>query len=299
MEEVSWFHIPIEPSHATLARACLSVLLCLNDRTDKGGIKKIPPYRYAAEHWVGRAQIKDMVDCFFEMEKPHFSAWVRIQSLSDLLKLSGDEEPRATPLPVAPLYFVAWRGFRGPVERLLLKHSEQINHLGGLYGTPLHASVLGGGGHIEVAQLLFANGADIKSRNAENWTSLHIASKAGHLKIGKWLHKCGVDVNSQTKGGSTALGFVAANGHLEVARILLERDTEVDIRVQHGYTPLYLASEFGYPDVVRLSLDKNADVNARDCDGLTPLFWPAGTDNVEDRGCSDTARARCRCQFPG
>jgi hypothetical protein len=86
MEEVSQFHIPIEPSNAILAQACLGVLLCLDDRTDKDSAKNIPLYRYAAEHWVGHArvgnvelQIKDTLDYFFDMDNPHFSALARIE----------------------------------------------------------------------------------------------------------------------------------------------------------------------------------------------------------------------------
>jgi hypothetical protein len=51
VEEVSWFHIPIEPSHGIFARACLSILLSLDDCTDKDGSPNIPLLRYAAEYW--------------------------------------------------------------------------------------------------------------------------------------------------------------------------------------------------------------------------------------------------------
>jgi ankyrin repeat protein len=93
-------------------------------------------------------------------------------------------------------------GFCGLVERLILKRPQQVNHLGGLYGTPLHASVLGG--HIAVAKLLITYGADVNSRSADNWTPLHIASREGHLEIGKLLLKLGANVNFQ-KDGQTPL----------------------------------------------------------------------------------------------
>ena len=286
MEEVSWFYIPIEPSHGIFAQACLSVLLCLNDHTDRDSVTTIPLYRYAAEYWFGHAQvgnvesqIKDAMDIFFDINKPHFSAWVRARGIRDLQKLSGNEEPRAVPPAAAPLYFAAWRGFRCLVERMITKHPEQINHLGGFYGTPLHASVLGG--HIEVAQLLHAHGADIISRSADNWTPLHVAAQEGHVEIVKWLLKCGADVNSREIDGLTALGPAALNGHLEVSRILLERNAEVDSRDNYGYTPLIHASDDGHPDIVRLLLDYNADANACDRSGLTSLHWAAANGHVE------------------
>jgi ankyrin len=102
------------------------------------------------------------------------------------------------PLAV-PLYFAARRGFHGLVERLLIKHPQQVLHLGGEYGTALHASVYGE--HLEIAQLLAAHGADINSRSARNLTPLHIASEMGHLKIVKWLLNHGADVNSKEARG--------------------------------------------------------------------------------------------------
>jgi hypothetical protein len=154
MEEVSRFHIPTEPSHLILAQACLGVLLRLDDGTDKDIVEKIPLLQYAAEYWYRHAQIgnvelqiRDAMDYFFDMDKPHFSAWVQIQRHGidyDLLTPSRFEGPRTTPLSAAPLYFAAREGFRGLMERLIMKHPQQVNHLGGRHGTPLHASVYGG-----------------------------------------------------------------------------------------------------------------------------------------------------------
>ncbi|KAH9011776.1 hypothetical protein EDB84DRAFT_1424602 [Lactarius hengduanensis] len=55
-EEVSRFHIPIEPSHTILAQACLGVLLCPDGHTEDS-VKKAPLAQYAAEFWVGHAQV--------------------------------------------------------------------------------------------------------------------------------------------------------------------------------------------------------------------------------------------------
>jgi hypothetical protein len=173
MEEVSQFHIPLEPSNMILAQACLGVLLCLDDRTD---YDSIPLYQYAAEWWVGHARvgnvesaIKDALDYFFDMDNPHFSALARIKHQRDLLRVSMDEKPTGVPRPAAPLYFAAWKGFRDLAKRLAIKHPQHVNQLGGYLGTPLHASLYGG--HFEISQLLLAHGADINFRCGDNWTT--------------------------------------------------------------------------------------------------------------------------------
>ena len=284
--EVSQFHIPIESSHVILAQACLGVLLYLDDLTDEGGVQYIPLFRYTVENWVGhvqvgnvqsQAQIKGALDCFFNTDKPHFSAWLRLYRLLELLadsmyELPTDVLPTDVP-PAAPLYFAASSGFYDQVKCLINKDSQQVHQLGGIRGTPLHASVYKG--HIEVAQLLFAHGADLNSRSKDNFTPLHLASWMGHLTIVKWLLSHGADVNSQDKRNSIPLHQAAMSGDLDICQLLLEHNAEVNSCDNHGSTPLLLASEFGHTDTVRLLLDHNAGVYACDDDGDTALHCAA------------------------
>ena len=275
MEEVSRFYIPIEPSHMILAQACFGILICTDDDTECYTADKIPLLHYAIKYWhqhaqVGNveSQIKGVMDHFFDLDKPHFSAWARIRFPNDDLLVSIDD--RAVPRLAAPLYVAAVNGFSGLVERLIVKHSEQINCLGGRYGTPLHASAFGG--HIDVSRLLFVHGADTNSRCAENWTPLHIASQEGHLEIGKWLMNHGAEVDPQGRDGRTPLYLASLHGHLELCRILLQRNAEVNARDDHESTPLLAASEHGHLELCRILLQHNAEVNASDVFGSTPLL---------------------------
>jgi len=254
-EEVSQFYIPVEPSHVILAQACLSVLLSLDHHMDYASSKKIPLVRYAAEHWVKHAEVgnvelhmKDTLDYFFSTEKPHFSVWVQIQDVDKILRFYMSSPPDGVSTSAFPLYFAAKRGFCGLVERLIAKHPEHVNHWCGDYGSPLHASVLGG--HIEVSQLLVACGADINSHfeMQDNWTPLHIASREGHLKIVKWLLDCGADANFKTNLGCTPPHFAAAFGHLDIARILLGHNAGVNSQDdENGSSLLVLHRAFGGP----------------------------------------------------
>ena len=288
MEEVSQFHIPIEPSHAILAQACLGVLLCLDDHTSNDTAERIPLYRYAAEYWVGHVrvgnvelQMKDAMDYFFDMDNPHFSALARLIHPRDLLRVSQNDAPTGLPRPAGPLYFAAWMGLRGVVERLLTKDPQHVNQLGGYYGTPLHASVCEG--HIGVSQLLFAHGADLKSRCADDHTPLYYASSRGHLGIVTWLLDHGAEANSREKHSSTLLHFLVDYGqsHLEICRILLERNADVGSKDANGWTPLHYASRGwreGSADIVQLLLDYGADVRVRDGNGMTPSEVASGQD---------------------
>ena len=279
MEDVSRFYIPIERSHVILARACLGVLLRLDDHTDHDSLENIPLLRYAAGHWDLHARVGNMefhtmdaMDCFFDMDKPHFLAWFRIQRPYTLLRFALSEQQIDVLPSVPPLHYAARIGFRRLVERLIYKHPDQVTHLS-QYGTPLHASVFGG--HIEVAQLLITHGAEINSLSDDNWTPLHIASREGHVQVVKWLLRRGAHANPQKKGGWTPLHLATAISHLDVVRILLEHDAEVNARSDDGYTPLLVASMRGHLDVVRLLLDHNADANVPDIYRSTPLHLAA------------------------
>jgi ankyrin repeat protein len=291
IEEISGFHILIEPAHATLAQACLGTLLRLDERTDQKSVKQIPLAQYAGQYWVRHArfgnvesQIVDAMDCFLDPDKSHFTAWVRIQFLEDLL--SGPRYPwermKAMLHPAAPLYFAVERGFRGLVERLVVKYPQQINASGGESGTPLHASALRG--RIEVAQLLVAHGADINSRSSRpsyERTPLHTASEEGHLEFAEWLLDSGADVNLHDFNQNTPLHLAATRGRLDLVKVLLKRGAEVQSRGIRGYTPLFSAAEGGNPDVVRLLLDHGADVHIRDNNENNALHIAAVHGHVE------------------
>jgi hypothetical protein len=80
-EDISRFHISHEPSHVTLAQACLGVLLSVDDRNSEDSAGGIPLSEYASKNWlehvlVGNVEfhIKDTLDCLFDRDKPHFEA---------------------------------------------------------------------------------------------------------------------------------------------------------------------------------------------------------------------------------
>ena len=152
-EEVSGFHVPLEPAHTTLAHACLGTLLRLEGDTELTNIYT-PLVQYAAENWVTHAQfenvdlqIKDAMDSFFDTEKSHFSAWIRIHNVDDPQSWHVDSESKT------PLYYAARCGFHNLVERLVVKYPQHVSACGGRYRTPLHATLLWDG-HTEVAKLL-------------------------------------------------------------------------------------------------------------------------------------------------
>jgi ankyrin repeat protein len=290
MGDVSRFHIADEPSHVILAQACFGVLLSLDDDTSKENVIDIPFHKYSSRNWVEHAQvgnvelqIKDAMDCFFDVDRPHLAAFMRVDSPWDDVRVIADSpDGELTGVPsLTPLHLASALGFGNLAKRLIVKRAQVIN-FSGLLGTPLHLSAQNG--HIKVVQLLLAHGADINSRSVDNSTPLHIALQNGHLEIAKWLLKSGADLDSQDESGLTPLLLAASRGHTDICRILLDRNVDVHVRDNRRHTPLHFATSIGHLEISRILLDRDADVNSRDDRGATPLL------SALQNGHADVAR---------
>ena len=59
--DISRFHILLEPAHKILAKACLGVLLRLDEHAFRNNVENsFPLARYAAEHWVDHAKFEQI-----------------------------------------------------------------------------------------------------------------------------------------------------------------------------------------------------------------------------------------------
>jgi len=282
--DVSRYHILLEPAHTILAQACLGVLLRLGDNVGLYEAQDIPLATYSAHHWVDHAQfgavssyMSEAMQYFFDEDKPHWRAWLRLYDMDKMYWSSGATLTR-TDSPV-PLYYAALCGFYDLAEQLVVKNPGHVNSKGGRKGTPLSAALHGK--HFHVAELLHRQGADVNCQDGTKWTLLHTAANGGNVDVVRWLLDHGAILNTKTflgRGGrSTALHCAASQGHLQVCRMLLERNADVNARSKVGLSPLHLATistnHRDQLDVMQFLIEKGANVNARDKDGCTPMHY--------------------------
>ena len=237
---ISRYHVLLEPTHAILARACLTVLLQFDDKTDQKRLSSFP----AAEHWVDHpkienvvSEIEDAMARLFDPKKRHdltiyiFDHDRRQRSMDDLAEYPAP--PQGT-----PLFYAALCGFSHLANYLINMYGEDINAECWNRLTPLHSA--SSRGRVEVVELLLRGSANVNARNRWGWTSLHVAS---------------------------------VNGHTKAAQLLLSYAANVDARDEYDHTPLILASFFGKSKVVRLLLGHGADVHAKENGGRSALYW--------------------------
>src|SRR6266702_3974161 len=115
------------------------------------------------------------------------------------------------------------------------------------YKPPLYMA--SASGKLEILQLLVERGADVHSRNKDDWTPLKTASHQGHLDVVRFLIDSSADVNSRDNQGRTPLHAAASKGHLDVLKLLLARGADFSIRDDRDRTPFDLASNNGNPEV--------------------------------------------------
>ncbi|KAF8490662.1 hypothetical protein F5888DRAFT_1098085 [Russula emetica] len=273
MRDVSRYHIRLEAAHTILVRACLGVLLRLDDGIDCDNIEGFPLALYAAQYWARHARIenvssriKDGMECLFDADKPHFATWLWIYNEDQWYRSMSTMRPEKP--EAVPLYYAAMLGFRDLARHLIAEHPQHVTVRGGSEVTPLH--VAASGGHSDILSLLIEHGADMNGRGRYGGTPLHRASEKGRLEAGQFLLDRGADIDVQNDYKNTALMYATASGHAEFARMLLERGAMIDPRGRRGWTALHLAAKYGRIGAVRLLLEHGADVNVRDGNGYTP-----------------------------
>ena len=283
--DLSRFHIILEPAHTILAKACLGVLLRLDEHVDRYTVEEIFPLaRYAAEHWVDHAQfenvsyhIREEIGNLFDPDKPYFAAWLQVHDIDTAPRypstlfffgLHEKELKMAT-----PLYYASLCGFHDLAEHLIIKDPRQVNANSGHYVSPLGAAL--SRERLDIAQLLFQHGADVDIQGYGRRTPLNAIPGDGRLEIVEWLLSHGADSNFRSDDLYTPLHIAATEGQVEVSRKLLQHKADQDALDSDGQTPLHLASERGYIDVARLLLEHGVDVNAQNSHRRTPLHMAA------------------------
>ena len=183
--DASQFHIIPELAHATLAQACLGILLQLDGNSNNSPAEEtFPLARYASQHWVEHAQfgsvssrIEDGMRRLFDSTKPHFSAWVRLHDIDDHWPHFGGFGIKRTVHRGSPLYFASLCGFRDLAAHIIVERPEQVNVRGGYNHSPLVVALYKR--HFGVAELLHRHGAAVDVPGYRNGTPLHAASVDG------------------------------------------------------------------------------------------------------------------------
>jgi len=285
-----YYYFPLNWAHTILARACLTVLLQLDEKVDKRRLAAFPLAFYAARHWVDHAKfnsvasrVKRAMEQLFNPSGPYLTAWTRIYDVNwNRFRQSIDELPKHPSAPGATaLYCAALCGFSELADYLISTHGEDVNIGCGRYGTPLHAA--SSEGHLETARILLDRGADIDiTASFLDRTPLCIARNGGHLGVMRLLLDYGANVNARNGGLGLLLHYASVDGEAEVIRLLMQHKADVNAIAPHcNWTPLHFASVFGRAKVAEILLEHGAYIDALAVDNRTPLYQASASGHLE------------------
>ena len=131
-------------------------------------------------------------------------------------------------------------------------------------------------GNIKNVEKQLTAGADVKAVLENGMTALHVAAIFGHIEIVELLIANGADVNAtDNKFGATSLYGAAGAGQKDIAELLISNGAIVNAKIPRGDTALHAAIMFGHKEVIELLITNDADVNAKVifgiAKGMTPL----------------------------
>jgi len=269
---ISRFHVSMTLAHTIIARACLGVLLQIDEDVTKDDLERFPLASYAAEHWAGHARfegvssnIQDGMKRLFDPDSHHVSVCLWIYDPDKGTGYARSESPSQT--KASPLLYAAWCGLHDIVQFLIVERSQNVNARGfDLEETPL--SVASRQGYSEVARVLLEHGADTETRDKSDYSPLEWSSVDGHVEVVRVLLENHADLNFLDENNCTALHLASDSGHVAVARVLLGNGADPNAKRTNNVTPLHLADNEG---VTRILLEYGADPNARDSYNRTPL----------------------------
>ena len=174
---------------------------------------------------------------------------------------SSDKEEQSDETPTEP-----------PVRAL--SSSEQIGVQGGL--TPLHYAARQG--HLESAQILLDNGADIDQVTGGDLTSpLLVAVINGNYDLAKMLVERGADVNLVSDDG--------------VGPLFATLNIEWSLRTWYPQPQMYHTQATSYLDLMKLFLEAGADPNAQTSTHVWYAAYNAGRMGVDFTGATPFWRA--------
>ncbi|KAL0943407.1 uncharacterized protein CTRU02_201293 [Colletotrichum truncatum] len=144
-----------------------------------------------------------------------------------ILKRGGD--------PNAPGVEDSYRGIMTALEEALSNGHKEIAKLllanGAALNDTMKAGVLisaSAKGQLHIVMFLLGRGADVNSKGAFHWTSLHAAAINGHKHIVQALLENGADVHSKERWNQTALAAASGRGQTGIVKILLQHGAGKD-----------------------------------------------------------------------
>ena len=180
-----------------------------------------------------------------ESQITNFTKAAKFDDISEVKELIAQGvSPNAVDPKGNPMLLVAIRDKSDKVTEYLLKNQNIDVDLSNKYGeTPLMIASIEGNLPM-VKTLVLQNHARI---DHIGWTPLHYACTRGHLEVAQFLVTNGADVNASSINGSTPLMMAVQSGNEELIKYLLDKGADLQLRNSQGFTAIDIAQIYEKP----------------------------------------------------
>lgn len=198
-------------------------------------------------------------------------------------KLQGSEEKHAQELAAAgDIHTAAGEGDLATVK-LILEQNPALANAMKAGSSPLHAALDTNAGHLDIAKLLIAHGANVTLPNGNGVTPLHLNSLTGNCEIAELLISRGARIDATNPNdGSTPLHLASMQGKTDLVAFLLSKGANVNAREKkYGIAAIQFAAVNGHTQTLEYLLSHGADPAIRDSQGRTPAELAAQQNRPE------------------
>ncbi len=219
------------------------------------------------------------------------NAQLAVQTFEEVVTVGGNELPEGEmtvmgitvgSISVAPMNRMVRAVESGDLGEVKVRVAmgERVNVKDKNYNgnSPLHVAVEYG--NLEITQFLLGAGAKINSKNAEKQTPLMMLDDDAEPELVNLLISHGAKINLVDKQGNTALMRAAEYAKPEVLQALISAGANVNAVNKKGRTALIAAADEGNLENLKLLLGAGANVNAVDKEGKTALT-ESGSEEVK------------------
>ena len=182
----------------------------------------------------------------------------------------------------SPLVYAVIGGQSRAVEHLLKKNAE-INQVDLMGAAPVISAVRYN--HLNIFRILASHGADLTSRDIQDWTLLHVAIAFPEVEDRVNMVKAILDatalvdwpepgiINWPTHlAEASPLHFAAFYGRIDVVSVLLEEEASLTSINEDGELPIHVAARVDQVDIFLMLMNSDSNLlNAKDDRGRTPI----------------------------
>jgi len=179
----------------------------------------------------------------------------RLQALGRLLIPLDTELARLDDKRRSLLWHAADRGLQDTVAQLLATRKIDVNQRDTSGRDALAQAVAGG--HLEIAGMLLAAGANLSTRTEEGNSLLILAVSAQRPEMVNYLLQRKVALDTRNSSGDTALILAAGNGQLRIVEMLIDAGADLKIRNNDDFNAFQVASHSGHEQIAKLIHDRS------------------------------------------